>query len=61
MTRKDDDKMGNREFEGYSKKEASYLSKVESRWTKEANAKTGPRGEQTRDIGKSHRTDGKGY
>lgn len=37
MTRKNDDKKGNNEFEGMDKKEAEYSRKVEARFTKILN------------------------
>jgi len=60
MTRKDDDKRGNREFEGSEPHEAEYGRKVEARFTKEANAKgvQGDRGQVSRKVGKSHADDG---
>lgn len=59
MTRKNDDKMGNDEFGDYP--DADYNRKVEARWTKEANAKQGPDGRPSREIGGQHHTDGKKY
>lgn len=48
MTRKDDDKMGNKEFDGQDKNEAEYNRKVEARFTKALNA--------TEDYGKANQT-----
>jgi hypothetical protein len=60
MTRKDDDKRGNREFEGSDPQEAEYGRKVEARFTKEATAKgqQGDRGRVSGRVGKSHADDG---
>lgn len=60
MTRRNDDKRGNNEFEGNESKERTYNEKVERRFTKEATAKTVQGGGETvsRKIGKSHADDG---
>lgn len=61
MTRYDDDKVGNREFE--DDPNAQHYERIERRFTKDLNAKKlrGPKGEEVYPkgkIGRSHREDG---
>lgn len=59
MTRQNDDKAGNNEFEGSEPKEAKYNAKVEARFTKQAKATAGQDGQMdSRKIDKSHADDG---
>jgi hypothetical protein len=60
MTRRNDDKAGNNEFEGNEPKERRYNEKVEARFTKEATAKQvqGGDGKTPPKVGGSHADDG---
>lgn len=59
MTRQNDDKAGNNEFEGSDPKEATYNAKVEARFTKQAKATAGQDGQiNSAKIDKSHADDG---
>ncbi len=59
MTRKNDDKRGNPEFDGMDKREAEYSRKIEARFTKEAGAKDqqGKAGTRWDKLNGSHKGD----